>query len=112
MSEDEKYDVQVKIRCTRSEFMKLKDMAKDAGMTQSELMRRWINGKRVVAMTDFRLIAELRRQGGLMKHLAFEGMSQRKMEKSLGEVLYGMGQQILNQAKEIRDDLEKGKWKD
>ena len=59
----------ISARMLAGEKLYVQDQAKKAGLSLSEYARRRILGGRpVIAQTDIATIAELRRQGGLLKH--------------------------------------------
>ena len=63
------------VRLTPTERTELEAAAETAGVTLSEYIRRRALGRRVVArraLTDIQTLNELRRLGGLVKHLALE----------------------------------------
>ncbi len=63
-------------RLTASERTDLEAAAEAAGLTVSEYVRRRVLGRRVVAsraLADIQTLNELRRLGGLVKHLATTG---------------------------------------
>jgi hypothetical protein len=60
---------QCNIRLTASEMAEVKEAAEIARITVSEYARRRLLGRRVVANTDLVIINELRRLGGLFKHV-------------------------------------------
>ncbi len=68
-NETEKLDYFVNIRTTRSEKNRLKEDADLAGIGVSELIRKWYFGKKIVASVDLAVLREMRRQGGLLKHI-------------------------------------------
>ena len=68
-NEIEKLDYFVNVRTTRGEKERLKEDAELAGLGVSELIRRRYLGKKIVANTDLALLREMRRQGGLLKHI-------------------------------------------
>lgn len=59
----------VQCRLTPRELREVREGARTAGMTLSNYVRRRILGHRVIASADQALIRELRRLGGLAKHL-------------------------------------------
>ena len=59
----------VGIRFTSDERKFIASESDACGITPSSFMRKKSLGKRVSAKTDLRVLAELRRLGGLMKHL-------------------------------------------
>jgi hypothetical protein len=59
----------VEIRLKASEKQRIKDEAELAGLTVSEFVRRRALGKRILASADLATIRELRRLGGLFKHV-------------------------------------------
>ena len=62
-------DAIVNVRLTTDEKDRLKEDADLAGMSVSELVRRRYFGRPIVAHADIAMIRELRRLGGLLKHL-------------------------------------------
>ena len=62
-------DSVVRLRLTSQEKRRLRDEAELAGLTMSEFVRRRIFGRTVVAAVDRVMINELRRIGGLLKHV-------------------------------------------
>jgi hypothetical protein len=62
-------DAVANVRMTPAEKASLKAEAEAAGLSLSELVRRRALGRTVTAKIDTQMIAELRRQGGLMKKI-------------------------------------------
>lgn len=62
-------DAIVNVRLTTDEKDRLKEDADLAGMSVSELVRRRYFGRPIVPHADIVMIRELRRLGGLLKHL-------------------------------------------
>ena len=59
----------VSARVTRAEKSQLRNQAELAGISLSEFLRRnFLGGKPLVANTDLKILMELRRVGGLLKH--------------------------------------------
>jgi hypothetical protein len=65
----EPLDQRVTIRLTQTEKNQLIEEADLAGLTTAELIRRRYFGKPIVTATDAATIRELRRIGGLLKHI-------------------------------------------
>jgi hypothetical protein len=66
----------MRVRLAPTERAELEAAAEVAGLTVSEYVRRRVLGRKVVAplaLTDAQTLAELRRLGGLVKHLATIG---------------------------------------
>ena len=59
----------INIRVTEYELKELKEDAEEAGLSLSEYGRRRLLGLRVDSKLDVRVVGELRRIGGLIKHL-------------------------------------------
>ncbi len=55
------------MRMSEEESIRLREDAETAGLTMSELARRRILGRPVIADVDATMLRELRRQGGLLK---------------------------------------------
>ncbi len=66
---DEPLDAIVNVRLTSEEKERLRDDADMAGLSMSALIRARYFGRPVVAHADQVLIKELRRVGGLLKHV-------------------------------------------
>jgi hypothetical protein len=61
--------VRVTLRFTAEERARLVAVAEAAGVTLSDLIRRRALGKPIVPSVDLAMIRELRRVGGLLKHV-------------------------------------------
>ncbi|WP_232484080.1 plasmid mobilization protein [Burkholderia gladioli] len=59
----------IAVRLTPDEKARLRDDAELAGVSVSELVRRRYFGRPIVANTDMVMVRELRRIGGLLKHI-------------------------------------------
>ena len=59
----------VNVRLTAAEKSRLQDDAAMASLTMSELIRRRFFGRSIVAKADDIMIREVRRLGGMVKHL-------------------------------------------
>lgn len=59
----------VRVRLTPAEKQRLRDDSELAGLTMSELVRRRTFGRTVLASADLTMVRELRRVGGLLKHV-------------------------------------------
>lgn len=62
----------LRVRVTPEEKARLQEDADLAGLSVSELVRRRYFGKPILASTDRAMIRELRRIGGLLKHIHTE----------------------------------------
>ena len=62
-------DAVVNVRLTSAEKARLREDAAAAGLSVSELVRRRYFGRPIVAHADMATIRELRRLGGLLKHV-------------------------------------------
>ena len=65
----EPLDAMINVRLSISEKAKLQDDAALAALSISEIVRRRYFGRRIVAHADSAMLRELRRIGGLLKHL-------------------------------------------
>jgi hypothetical protein len=59
----------VNVRLTESEKIRLQEDADFAGISMSALVRRRYFGRPIIANADIVMIKELRRLGGLLKHV-------------------------------------------
>jgi hypothetical protein len=62
----------VNVRLTPGEKDRLKEDAELAGLSVSELVRRRYFGRPIIASADMVMVRELRRIGGLLKHVHTE----------------------------------------
>ena len=65
----EPLDAVINVRLTVTEKGQLKEDADLAGLSMSELVRRRYFGKPIIANADAVMLKELRRIGGLLKHV-------------------------------------------
>jgi len=78
----------VYIRLTEEDRVSLKHEAEHYGVTMTELIRQRILQQRLISKTDKDMIKELRRQGGLLKHIHNEskGAYSYKTKKMLDDM--------------------------
>ncbi len=72
IADPDKLTGRVNLRVTQSELAQLREDADLAGLSLSELIRRRYFGLPIIARSDEIAIRELRRQGGLLKHVLNE----------------------------------------
>jgi hypothetical protein len=65
-------DIRIGLRVSKEERLEIAVQAEVSHLTVSEYMRRRVLGKRVVPQADLAVLAELRRLGGLLKHVHLE----------------------------------------
>ena len=65
-------DAVINVRLTGAEKARLKEDADAAGLSVSELVRRRYFGRPIVANADAVMLKEVRRLGGLLKHIHSE----------------------------------------
>jgi hypothetical protein len=65
----ESLDAVINVRLTAAEKARLKEDADLAGLSMSELVRRRYFGRPIIANADAVMLKELRRIGGLLKHV-------------------------------------------
>ncbi len=73
---DENLDTVVNVRLTTSEKDRLRHDAEMSALSMSELVRRRYFGRTVVANVDLVMLNELRRIGGLLKHIHVDSAGQ------------------------------------
>jgi len=61
--------IRIALRVSEEEAQEMKEQAEASRLTLSEYARRRILGKRVISQADMNMLAELRRLGGLLKHV-------------------------------------------
>jgi hypothetical protein len=65
-------NIRLGLRVSEEERLEIASQAEITHLTMSEYIRRRVLGKRVVSQSDLAVLAELRRLGGLMKHVHLE----------------------------------------
>lgn len=65
-------EIRVTIRFLHDEHKELQGQADIASLSLSEYVRRRVFGKKVASKVDLKVLAELRRLGGLLKHIHLE----------------------------------------
>ena len=86
---NDKRSESVTLRLTKEERERLADDADLAGLSISEIIRRRFFFRPIVAKVDIAAIRELRRQGGLLKHLQSQGgcgRNQEAIQSTLAEI--------------------------
>ena len=88
LNDTEKKNERLTVRFRPDELRELSNQAEISGLSVSELVRRMALKKRVVPITDLKMLSELRRIGGLIKHLFNEsnGLYQKKTFTLLNEL--------------------------
>jgi hypothetical protein len=64
--------IRIGLRVSGAELLEIKEQAEASRLTVSEYVRRRVLGKRIIPKTDLSVLAELRRLGGLLKHVHLE----------------------------------------
>jgi hypothetical protein len=64
--------IRIGLRVSEEERLEITEQAEASHLTVSEYVRRRVLGKRVVPRADLAVLAELRRLGGLLKHIHLE----------------------------------------
>lgn len=104
-------DKWIKFRCSEDDYEAITKKAIVAGLTTSEYLRRTALNRRIQVRTDIRMMNELKRLGGLQKHLYTQMQEQMTTELSrqFSEVLSGIVKAINAldmtpvEAKELED---------
>lgn len=96
-SENRKRTVNLKLRCLPEEADKIKEKAIDSGVSISEFLRCAALKRKTRSTIDSQIINELRRLGGLQKHLFTEGGGHTTgglVSKEYGEILVNIKRAI------------------
>lgn len=81
------------VRCLPEEKEAIQEKAKAAGLSLGEFLHRSALGRRIDAQCDTEMIMELRRLGGLQKHLFKEGNG--VLSKEYSQVLVALQKALL-----------------
>jgi len=80
----------LRFRVTPKERAEIAEAAVVAGLTKSDYIRRRVLGRKVPVKIDHQMINELRRQGGLLKHLWAESGASPIFKAALDEIVITM----------------------
>jgi hypothetical protein len=88
LNDTDKKGERLTVRFRLDELGGLINQAENSGLSVSELIRRRALGKQVASVTDLKMLLELRRIGGLIKHLFNEtnGLYRQKTSALLDEL--------------------------
>ena len=94
----------INTRVTHEEREYIREQAEASGLSLSEYVRRRVLGRRVVSRTDKKMLSELRRQGGLLKHVFNEsgGMYSEKTAivlENMNMLIEDLDRVVLNDSK-------------
>lgn len=98
---------QIIVRLNDSERARLENHCRQTSLSTMGLIRKWINDEYVVSTVDIQAVAELRRQGGLLKIIAYNLLNAGLADRSSVGVLLSLGEEIHTMAKEIRNGAQK-----
>lgn len=86
---DKKYIEKISVRFTEEELVRLRNISKESGLTISEYIRNISFKRQLIVMNKMTAINELRRLGGLIKHLytLSGGVNQDKTRLVLDEII-------------------------
>lgn len=98
---------QVKLYLSDSELARFKDLQRETSLSGASLVRRWITGQPVKSTIDIQAVNEMRRQGGLCKHIAHSLSNRGIVSDDVAERLLTLAASIHSIARGIRDDIEK-----
>ena len=98
----------LQIRVTPATKERLLAICRATGKSQSELIRQWADSRKVVSKSDSMALAELRRQGGLLKTMLVElrdngcltDRLHEQLEDTLGAIGHSSEQIILGGARD------------
>jgi len=83
------------LRLSEHEDVRLMEQAAIAGLPVSEYMRRlFFGGRPLIAKADEQMIRELRRMGGLLKHLGGESPHAAEMREVLESIRQAIGRLV------------------
>ena len=85
------YDKIISLRLTQGEHEQLEELAEITGLSVGAFLRKRGLGHKITAKSDLQIIRELRRLGGLLKHLCLDGrVAQKEKEAVLTEIRYAI----------------------
>lgn len=93
--------VQVLVRLSEAEAERLRQIQDSATLSASGIFRRWINDQPLPNRSTEKLIGELRRQGGLLKHAAFGAGNQGAISGGNMEHMLALAEEIARIARGI-----------
>jgi hypothetical protein len=106
LNDTEKKTGRLTVRFRPKEMTDLAEQAESCGLSMAEFVRRRATRKRVTPATDLKMIAELRRIGGLIKHFFNEtnGLYRHKTAELLDELRAAVVRLGRNREMENQED--------
>lgn len=101
----------INVRCTEHEKTHLRMQADAAGLPLSEYVRRRVLGRVVIASTDASVLRELRRLGGLLKHVHTSSSGVYSLETAAAlKALQGYAESLTRGVHDSKEDqaVERG----
>ena len=92
----------ISVRVSNDEYSLIKEQADIAALTVSEYIRRRTLGKRVASKLDLCVLAEIRRLGGLLKHVHVE--SGGAYSRDTASALRAVENYIRTASKRLKED--------
>ena len=94
------------IRLSEEENKRIREQAEMSHLTVSEFMRRRALGKQIVPKADLGILAELRRLGGLLKHIHNESHgAYSELTANAIRALEAYGRRLERSHKERNEDI-------
>lgn len=108
MSDSEKriMTVNLKVRCSPIEAERIKQKASDSGVSVSEFLRCAALGRKTRSTIDTKVINELRRLGGLQKHLYSESGSHSKEYSDILQEIFAAIKRIAGHDRQSSREIE------
>lgn len=92
--EEKQQRIRFECRLSQSEKSRFAELSAASGLTESEILRRWLAGRNVTSKTDQQLYRVLRSSGGLLKasivNLRKAGLLTPSIHSQLEEALKGI----------------------
>ena len=97
---------QVIVRLNDAEFARFEELQRETSLSGSALIRRWIAEQRITSTVDIQAVNEMRRQGGLFKHNAWNLGNHNIIDKKIVDNLVSIANDIHAIAKEISNGFQ------
>ena len=82
--------IQLLVRLSEAEAERMNRIRERTSLSAARIVRRWIDEQPLPDYSTDRLVGELRRQGGLLKHTAFSGHLPKPTAQEILEIAQGL----------------------
>ncbi len=104
--------IQFKVRLSEAEAERMNKIRDRSALSASAIVRRWINDQPLPNRSTDKLVAELRKQGGLLKHCAYGAGNRKAIGKTDMEQMLEHAAELARIARQIEEGAPRDNQED